>query len=442
MRLWLSLGLLYFSQGAGFGCICGGGTPPCEEYWNAAVVFSGTVARLSPMSIEEKFGERIVSYSKLSATFNVETVYRGEIEKEVDVITGMSDGDCGYRFQIGERYLVYAFVNEQTKRLQTSSCARTRPMSEASADLEFFRGIAQNPAGGRIYGEIADFTRDSAGTMVEKNLAGANVSITGEGTHIERTSDKEGRYEVAGLRPGQYRIGASFPDYTSTSTKEAEVAVHDRGCVHVAVPLQLDGRIMGRVLDSEANGVVHQRIELVPVGRGITPEFTTYSDEDGKYELKGVRPGDYYLGINLSNPPSAESPYVRTYFPDIHERERAPVIHVDRAETLTDRDIYLRTLCKPRLVTGIVLWPDGRPAASASMMLSSAEYSWHSNSPPQPDEQGRFSFTVLSGLHSFLWIQAQDSNGRWLNAGKIELQPDGELKPVVAILSQAPPARQ
>src|ERR1700722_10234289 len=166
MRLWLSLVLLYFSQGAGFGCICGGGTPPCEEYWNAAVVFSGTVARLSPMSIEEKFGERIVSYSKLSATFNVETVYRGEIEKEVDVITGMSDGDCGYHFQIGERYLVYAFVSEQTKRLGTSSCARTRPLSEASADLEFFRGIAQNPAGGRIYGEIADFTRDSAGTMV------------------------------------------------------------------------------------------------------------------------------------------------------------------------------------------------------------------------------------------------------------------------------------
>jgi hypothetical protein len=220
------------------------------------------------------------------------------------------------------------------------------------------------------------------------------------------------------------------------------VTVHDRGCAQVNVPLQLDGRIMGRVLDSEANSVVNQHIELVPVGQGITPEFTTYSDEHGKYELKGVRPGDYYLGVNLSSPPSAQSPYVRTYFPDIHERERAPVIHVDRAETLTGRDIYLRILCMPRLVTGVVLWLDGHPAAHASIMISSAEYPWHSDSPARPDEQGRFSFTVLSGLHSFFWIQAQDSNGRWLNAAKIELQPDGDLKPVVAILSQAPPARQ
>ena len=127
---------------------------------------------------------------------------------------------------------------------------------------------------------------------------------------------------------------------------------------------------MGRVLDSEANSVVNQHIELVPVGQGITPEFTTYSDEHGKYELKGVRPGDYYLGVNLSSPPSAQSPYVRTYFPDIHERERAPVIHVDRAETLTGRDIYLRILCMPRLVTGVVLWLDGHPAAHASIMIS------------------------------------------------------------------------
>ena len=182
MRLWLSLVLLYSSQRIGVACICGGGTPPCEEYWNAAVVFFGTVARLSPMPVEEKLGERIVSYSKLLAIFNVEAAYRGEVEKEVGVITGMGDGDCGYRFQIGERYLVYAFVNEQTKRLETSSCARTRLLSEASADLEFFRGIEQSSAGGRIYGEIADFTRNSTGTTRQKNLVGAKVSITGEGT--------------------------------------------------------------------------------------------------------------------------------------------------------------------------------------------------------------------------------------------------------------------
>jgi hypothetical protein len=76
-------------------------------------VFSGTVARLSPTPTKENRGERIISYSKLSVSFNVETVFRGEAEKQIDVITGMSDGAFGYRFQIGERYLVSVILNQQ-----------------------------------------------------------------------------------------------------------------------------------------------------------------------------------------------------------------------------------------------------------------------------------------------------------------------------------------
>src|ERR1700726_2713490 len=74
MRLWGSLVLFYSSHGIGFSCTCQGGIPPCEAYWNASVVFSGTVARLSTTSIEEKLGERVISYPKLSASFDVDAV--------------------------------------------------------------------------------------------------------------------------------------------------------------------------------------------------------------------------------------------------------------------------------------------------------------------------------------------------------------------------------
>jgi hypothetical protein len=383
----------------------------------------------------------MVPYHKLSVHFTVDSIFRGEMEKEVDVFTGMGNPDCGYRFHVGERYLVYAFLNPDTKRLSTSYCTRTRPWSEASADLGFFRAIEHSPAGGRIYGEVMDDTHNTGGFATPRNLAGAKVLITGESVHIERTSDKEGKYEVAGLRPGPYRVAASLPEYTSSTTAEIQVTVHDRGCANINVPLQLDGRITGRVLDLRANGVGKQHVELVPIGDGVNPEFTADSDEDGRYELKGVRPGDYYLGINLSDPPGESSPYLRTYFPDVHERERAPIIHVDRAEVLTGRDIHLGKACQSRAVTGVVLWPDGRPAKGASIMIDFEDYPWHLNSAPMSNEQGQFSFGALSGLRSYLWIQAQDANGRWIHATKIELPTQGELKPFVAVLNQASPSQ-
>jgi len=207
----------------------------------------------------------------------------------------------------------------------------------------------------------------------------------------------------------------------------------------VVIALQSDGRISGRVLDSHGDPVPGQYVELVPLDRGVTPEFSHYSGNDGTYELKGVHPGSYYLGVNLSHPPSVKSPYFRTYAPDVHQRETAPIVHVDRAAKLTDRDIYLNVRCAPRPVPGVVLWPDGRPAAGAPVPIAYPDYLLRSDAATAANEQGRFAFTVWSGLPSFLWIQAPNAQGRWMNAGKIELPREGEIKPVLAILNQEPP---
>lgn len=64
----------------------------------------------------------------VSVKFRVEKVWKGKLSQQVTIFTGNGGGDCGYRFEIGESYLVYA--SGSNERLSTNICQRTAPRSE------------------------------------------------------------------------------------------------------------------------------------------------------------------------------------------------------------------------------------------------------------------------------------------------------------------------
>src|SRR5437868_10960043 len=57
--------------------------------------------------------------------FQVKEVFRGDKQDTLDVWTGFGGGDCGFLFQKGETYLVYA-GHDGRRRLTTDICSRTR----------------------------------------------------------------------------------------------------------------------------------------------------------------------------------------------------------------------------------------------------------------------------------------------------------------------------
>jgi hypothetical protein len=65
----------------------------------SAAVFSGETIKL----------EKIPGTRDLIATFAVEEFWKGELAATVEVRTAMDGASCGYNFQIGAAYLVYAF---------------------------------------------------------------------------------------------------------------------------------------------------------------------------------------------------------------------------------------------------------------------------------------------------------------------------------------------
>src|SRR5262245_58783404 len=117
-------------------CLCRpGGEPMCQEYWRTDVVFAGTVAGISKITI----GEVEHQIDQRLARFEVAETFRGEPLAKAEIITGWGGNDCGYRFNDGETYLVYARRGEQDRRLYTSVCTRTPPLSQAMEDLNYIR---------------------------------------------------------------------------------------------------------------------------------------------------------------------------------------------------------------------------------------------------------------------------------------------------------------
>jgi hypothetical protein len=65
----------------------------------------------------------------------VEKLWKGVLPEEISIVTGRGNGDCGYRFEVGGSYLVYAYGSDESS-LSTNICQRTAKLSVAQADLK------------------------------------------------------------------------------------------------------------------------------------------------------------------------------------------------------------------------------------------------------------------------------------------------------------------
>jgi hypothetical protein len=179
--------------------------------------------------------------------FKVKTTFRGEKEKEdsgdeeksLEVWT--DSGDCGYDFQEGETYLVYADEDEETDRINTSVCYRNRRLSDAGDDLAylfFFQNGGDQSA--RLEGFVTsdefyqrDLDRAHDPEKVKLPAPGVILELnSGQGRRYTE-SGRDGRFVFDGLAGGEYSISvfdAGYPDVVKLLAGPARVEVEKKGC--------------------------------------------------------------------------------------------------------------------------------------------------------------------------------------------------------------------
>ena len=137
-------------------------------------------------------------------------------DKAVDVWTPF--GDCGYDFQIGETYLVYADSDEDTNVVETDRCMRTRRVSDAGADLAYlFFYKERKEASGRVEGfttfDPLYAAKPHDADKIGSPAAGFTVELKSASGARYTRSDDSGRFLFDGLEAGDYLLSGFAPEF-------------------------------------------------------------------------------------------------------------------------------------------------------------------------------------------------------------------------------------
>ena len=328
-------------------------------------------------------------------------------QKEIEIVTGTGGGDCGYEFQIGVDYVVYAYKNAEG-RLETNICSRTRTLAKAAEDIEYFHAMSNAPETGEI--------RVRTGLADTPGKPGMTIIADREGSRSSERTNDAGDAVFTGLSPGDYTIHAEadgdLPD-------DPKVQLHAKGCLDLKLfrTLRITGRITTR------SGLPAARVEVQLRSTQDIPADGVMTDSDGHYELRIVRAGQYYLGINLNHTPTQESPYPRWFYPGTEDRVLATGIDFSGRPEVRTYDFTLPDRQPERAVEGIVLRIDGQamPRAVVNVFDSSKGIVAQAIA----DQNGRFALHVFAGTpYRLLAVWPGNTPEDAVSAAPLDIQPD------------------
>ncbi len=135
----------------------------------------------------------------------------GDASDDDTIVVWTDTGECGIPFQKGQTYLVYADGDEETGRLETSRCYRTKRLTDAGEDLAYlsFYEDEEHPTT-RVEGFVTsnprqDWPKDAE--RVESPVAAVTVGLSRGGEVFYTETDAAGRFIFDGIPEGAYQLG-------------------------------------------------------------------------------------------------------------------------------------------------------------------------------------------------------------------------------------------
>ncbi len=410
--LFLMLLMGSFEQVSACSCIQ---SAPCQDYDRADVVFVGKVVGSKYQKTVEEYVESLetsLKPKKKSVTYDVGEIYFEVTEKfgeanigsRVTIHSTTGGGDCGYWFERGKTYIVFASregsetdsgissltfggdIKEKLKpepnRLWTTICSGTRSAESSEAVLKYLRNLPKDGSGGMILGRIDESIKDySEENLRSKPMPEIQVKAqqtSGDQRAFYGTTDKNGYYEIK-VPPGKYLVTLldSTLYYGELSDNEP-LEIADKKCELKTFYVVNDSRIEGKVIDADGNPVTDITIDLIPVGKdrndqGFDYELSQLFNE-GKFTFAGLALGRYQISLNYTDKPDEDSPYPTFFYPNTANRSEAEVFEIKYGTKIKDLIFQLPPKLKRRKITGQVLWKNGKPAKNAEVQLVDVEF--------------------------------------------------------------------
>lgn len=377
-----------------------------------------------------------------STTMVVERVFKGKLKVRDQIVFGQGGGaDCIWTFKeefVGQQFLFY--VNRPEKRSRSDylgskdpdlwfavTCGRSRALAIATEDLLYLENMEKLLGKTRISGRIGGWQGPDV------DVDNKRIKIIGAKKTYETKTDEHGIFEIYDLPPGKYFVEPETPagwklavywlGYSPSVvenkegglelTKSKQVAIMLQPKKHAAVYLAFepDNFVRGRVIGPKGRPMSNVCVYLLRPKAEFGKSGCT--DRHGRYKIASVWPGEYVLGANQRDKPSARQPFFKIFYPGVSDRERAVVINIRPGENLENTDFVIPKLEETIVIKGILRYSDGRPVSDewVKFIVTNGVETVHGDTSETTDSDGRFTLTVFKGL------QGEVSGEFWLYKG-------------------------
>ena len=296
--------------------------------------------------------------------------------------------------------------------------------SPATPDRATLTGqVIEDGTGAPVAGAQVNVMR----VLTERPTSGSTIFASRPST---TTTDREGRFQVADLEPGRYRISvqkAGFAMPLDAVAAPIDLGAGERRGIDVA--LQRGAVIVGRVLDeageplADARVMAMRKMTLGPPGQNPARDMlrpagpSAQSNDLGEFRLFSLPPGEYYLqvtpqpgfGAGAGSTTRART-LLPTFFPSTSDQASAEPITLGAAQT--SESLVITMVGAPAFqVSGMVVDESGKPVANAMVRLGQEDASGRTMFMMQPwsqartDAGGRFSLSsVTPGAYTLLAV--------------------------------------
>ncbi len=419
------------AQVAAYACSCGvgiTGNPVCQSTWQHRAVFTGipTAIDLNSVGIHG-FPNRKV---KLRVTRPL--VGLPATTGEITIETGRGGGDCGYSFELGKEYIVFAYGGEN-ESLGTGICSPTRPIEQATEDLKYFDQLPS----AKPLGEIRVTAFDPTQSWLKRKgdisdlavLPETQVHLKGDSIELSVKTDSAGRAWIRDLPPGKYTLTASRPNYITAALPAIDL--HARGCAEVPAALRLNRMVKGLVRSADGRPAPSIMIEAIDTdppepGQSIQSRDSATTDSEGRFELSNLRTGKYHIGISLTRSPTPDAPYTRWFYPGTEEPLAAAVIQITEQPESHIVELKLPPAQQPRLIEGHVQDSAGNTLPGVYVYLEDPRWPGRmSLLSSVTNAEGRFSIRALDRTTYRIHARMRDKQ-----AAPISIEPSPDRRQV------------
>lgn len=401
-------------------CSCLQKSSVCNAIGDAKAVFTGKV--IDGNSVERMSDMLNAGTKDLTFTFKVSRGFIGaKADQTIEVHTGFGFGDCGFPFENGQEYIVYAYQSGDSHVLSTGICTRTTHISRADDDISGIEALSKSK-GSSITGKITRYDRSSLLGEPNVPLAAARVKLirTGDGKAFLTRTNSSGQYAFVGLPAGTYKLfppvgdGWQVEDYDT-----GEFLLNEHGCAANDISIKNDTEMQVSVLDPGGLPVPSIWVELVPtsISRPATnrsPDEFTVTNPQGEARFYDTPPGRYTISVNFFNAPVNKAPFPAVFAPGVEDRSHAQVFEI-RPGTHFSKTIVIKI---PRslesiTVSGVVVDETGKPVKGAQVnLVDENEPNICVNGCSETNDRGEFTLIGYRGrrytVEAFVRIKNDD----------------------------------